>query len=131
MIICQKKIEKDRSVDTQKSMCTHEKPQENEDITNVEPIVIKALMLVNGGLKNGIHPLKETIHTKKDDGDLVLDENRAHVTESQKISAVLRDIECKKEKQHPTSCVQVLEYIYVFLSNTISLLFVNFIIINI
>mgnify|MGYP006970530837 FL=1 len=50
-------------------MCTHEKPRENEDITNVEPIVMEALMLVNGGLKNEIHPLMETIHTKNDDGD--------------------------------------------------------------
>ena len=54
--------EKDSSVGTQKSMCTHEKPRENEDITNVEPIVMEALMLVNGGLKNEIHPLEETIH---------------------------------------------------------------------
>ena len=62
---------------------THEKPRENEDITNVEPIVMEALMLVNGGLKNEIHPLMETIHTKKDDGDLVLDENKDHVNEPQ------------------------------------------------
>ena len=73
--------------------------------TNVEPIVMKALMLVNGGLKNEIHPLKETIHTKKDDGDLVLDENMAHVNEPQKVSIILLDIDCKKEKQHPTSCL--------------------------
>ena len=64
-----------------------------------------ALMLVNGGLKNEIHPWKETVHTKNDDGDLVLDENKAHVNEPQKISTVLLDIESKKEKQHPTSCV--------------------------
>ena len=86
-------------------MCTHENPRENEDITNVVPIVMEALMLVNGGLKNEIHPLKETIHTKKEDGDLVLDKNMDHVNEPQNISTVLLDIDCKKEKQHPTSCV--------------------------
>ena len=112
-------------------MCTHEKPRENEDITNVEPIVMEALMLVNGGLKNEIHPLNETIHTKNDDGDSTLDENMGHVNVTQKISTALLDIECKKEKQHPTSCVQVLEYIYAFLSNNVSFLFVNFINFNI
>ena len=81
--------------------------------------------------KNEIHPLMKTIHTKKDDGDLVLDENKAHVNEPQKISTVLLDMECKKEKKHPTSCVQVLEYIYVFCSNNISFLFVNLIHFNI
>ena len=54
--LSQSYTEKYSSVDTRKSMCTHEVPRENEYITNVEPIVMEDLMLVNGGLKNEIHP---------------------------------------------------------------------------